>query len=337
MPMELNKPKVSVIIPVYNAEPFLVETLECVLTQDLQNIEVVCVDNGSTDRSAYILHEFAAADERVRFFLHPEGGPGGARNRGIDEARGEFLTFLDADDWYEEPTYLSALYYGAVESEQRVSAGNMVNWWGPDNVERDFANAQFFEGYEFTENGVVDWRDWQFDFGFTRFMFARGFFEGGRHRFGGLTFFEDPVFLVRLLDEAGSFYGMTGAHYVYRLNAGQRVWTTRQALDLMRGVRMNLELSRDRDLPKLHSYTVHHFDFFVPAMQVGFNTHLSVRALAEALPEVEAAVDNGLLERAGDGEWLPFEFLLRKKLQEEAEHDIVHKAYHRLRYLSGRM
>ena len=181
-------PKVSVIIPVYNGEDHLVETLECVLMQDLYNIEVICVDDGSSDRSAEIVSALAQTDSRLRLVQQKNAGPGKARNRGIDEARGEFLTFLDADDWYEEASYLRALYEGATAHGLKAAGGCMVNWWGPDNGERDFAAEPFYFGYEFTHDAVVNYADWQFDYGFTRFIFARQLFEGGRHRFGRLSF-----------------------------------------------------------------------------------------------------------------------------------------------------
>ena len=107
--------KVSVIIPVFNAEQYLEECLNSVLGQTLRDIEVICVDDGSQDRSPAILSDFAAKDGRIRAITKPNGGAGSARNRGIDEAKGEYLAFIDADDFWDPPllenAYMAARKY----------------------------------------------------------------------------------------------------------------------------------------------------------------------------------------------------------------------------------
>lgn len=95
--------KISVIIPVYNAERYVRHALDSVLVgagrlDAVDEVELVCVDDGSTDSSGRILDDFAARDARVRAFHKPNGGEGSARNRGMDEATGDLLAFLDADD-----------------------------------------------------------------------------------------------------------------------------------------------------------------------------------------------------------------------------------------------
>jgi glycosyltransferase involved in cell wall biosynthesis len=92
--------RVSVVIPCYNAEPFLGEAIESVLRQTVPPGEVIVIDDGSIDRSVAVAQSFGAA---VRVIQHANGGPSLARNRGIEEARGEWIAFLDADDlWLPE-------------------------------------------------------------------------------------------------------------------------------------------------------------------------------------------------------------------------------------------
>ena len=90
--------RLSVIIPVYNAERYLRRCLDSVLAQTLREFEVICVDDGSTDGSAAILAEYAAKDTRVRVRTQENRGQGAARNRGLEVARGEYIYFVDADD-----------------------------------------------------------------------------------------------------------------------------------------------------------------------------------------------------------------------------------------------
>ena len=91
-------PKVSIIIPVYNAENYLQNCLSSVLRQSIQDIEVICVNDGSKDNSLIILSENAAKDNRIQVINQKNSGAGTARNRGLEEARGEYVLFLDADD-----------------------------------------------------------------------------------------------------------------------------------------------------------------------------------------------------------------------------------------------
>jgi len=108
--------KVSVIIPVYNAEKYLGECLDSILGQTLKDIEVLCVDDGSTDGSARILAEYAAKDARVKLFSSSHAGAAGVRNRGLAEARGDYLFFCDADDWIDRLT-LSSLQTRASQAD----------------------------------------------------------------------------------------------------------------------------------------------------------------------------------------------------------------------------
>ncbi len=92
--------KISIIIPIYNAEKYLRECLDSVIGQTLQGIEIICVDDGSTDNSLRILREYSGKDERIKIIEQVNSGAGAARNAGIAVAQGEYLAFMDADDVY---------------------------------------------------------------------------------------------------------------------------------------------------------------------------------------------------------------------------------------------
>ncbi len=97
--MEADFPLVSVIIPVYNAEPFLTQAIESVLAQTYRPLEVIVVDDGSTDGSAAVAASFGDSIRRVR---QPNQGAAVARNTGLGMARGAYIAFLDADDWWSD-------------------------------------------------------------------------------------------------------------------------------------------------------------------------------------------------------------------------------------------
>lgn len=93
--------KISVILPVYNTEKYLKQCLDSIVNQTLQEIEVICVDDGSTDSSLNILKAYAAKDERIIIIEQKNKGAGAARNAGIGIAKGEYLSFLDSDDFFD--------------------------------------------------------------------------------------------------------------------------------------------------------------------------------------------------------------------------------------------
>ena len=107
--MENSNIKISVIMPIYNAGDYLRRALSDVLSQTIKEIEIICIDDGSTDGSLAIIKEMQESDERIRIVTENNAGPSIARNKGIVRARGEFIIFLDADDFFES-TLLESLY-----------------------------------------------------------------------------------------------------------------------------------------------------------------------------------------------------------------------------------
>ena len=109
-------PKVSVVVPVYNVEDYLNEAMDSLVNQTLQDIEFICVNDGSTDGSLAILREYAALDGRIRILDGPNGGYGKAMNRGIDAARGEYVGILEPDDFVPCEMF-EELYRAAKEND----------------------------------------------------------------------------------------------------------------------------------------------------------------------------------------------------------------------------
>ncbi|PKF74733.1 glycosyltransferase family 2 protein [Chryseobacterium sp. PMSZPI] len=119
MNLEKNKIPVSVIIPVYNVENFLVETIESVLTQSLPEIELILVNDGSTDGSAVICESYQQKDSRIKYFSQNNSGVSVARNLGLSHATGEFIFFLDSDDTIDAD-FLKTSYEVAKQNDSDI-------------------------------------------------------------------------------------------------------------------------------------------------------------------------------------------------------------------------
>ena len=111
---------ISVIMLTYNREGLVSRAIESVLAQTYRDFEFIIVDNGSTDRSGQIADEYAARDSRVRVLHRERGNIGAGRNTGLDAARGEYIAFIDDDDW-AEPDFLAFLYRLAEENRADVA------------------------------------------------------------------------------------------------------------------------------------------------------------------------------------------------------------------------
>lgn len=97
--------KLSIIIPVYNIEKYLAKCIDSILNQTFQDFEVICINDGSTDSSLEILADYALEDRRIKIISQKNSGPATARNLGLKEVKGEFISFVDGDDWIEPNTY----------------------------------------------------------------------------------------------------------------------------------------------------------------------------------------------------------------------------------------
>ena len=110
----------SVIIPVYNVENYLKKCLDSITTQTLEDIEIICIDDGSTDNSPNILKEYSKKDKRIKIITKENGGQATARNLGIKEAQGEYIAFVDSDDFIE-PTMMEKLYSKAKDKNLDIA------------------------------------------------------------------------------------------------------------------------------------------------------------------------------------------------------------------------
>lgn len=115
-------PKVSVIVPVYNVEKYIGRCIESIQKQSMTDWELLLVDDGSSDRSGILCDEYSHADDRIRVFHKVNSGVSSARNYGIDNARGEWVLFVDSDDWIE-PTYIDSFFKKDLDAQTLLIQG----------------------------------------------------------------------------------------------------------------------------------------------------------------------------------------------------------------------
>ncbi|MDO5826583.1 MAG: glycosyltransferase [Methanosphaera sp.] len=131
----MSECKISIIIPVYNKERYLDKSLQSIIGQSFKDYEVICVDDGSNDLSLTILEEYANEKDNFKVFAKKNEGPGSARNLGLSKASGEYIIFLDADDWLLDDT-LEKLYDTATNNNSDLVLFNATEHY-KNNITKD--------------------------------------------------------------------------------------------------------------------------------------------------------------------------------------------------------
>lgn len=193
-------PKISVIVPVYNVESFIEEALDSLLNQTFINeIEVLMIDDESKDNSRYIIEKYALDYDNFHAFHKSNGGPGVARNYGLDRAKGEFIYFMDSDD-YLVPDALEKLYGYAIGNDLEVVTSNFVrfnqnkSWEHPigEFIYSDIGNVEHTSLYEYPN---LSW-----DMTLWNKVYRRDFLENNNIRFFDRdVLFEDNLFSNEVL------------------------------------------------------------------------------------------------------------------------------------------
>lgn len=137
--------KVSVIVPVFNVEAYLGECLESIVKQTLKDIEIVCVNDGSTDGSVEILNEYAQKDSRIKVINKQNSGYGDSMNKGIEAATGEYIGIVEADD-FADPGMFENLYNIAKENDCDIVKSDWFNFWTRDNIKEKNGRVNDFNG-----------------------------------------------------------------------------------------------------------------------------------------------------------------------------------------------
>lgn len=217
-------PKISVIVPIYKAEKFIERCVNSILNQTYRNIELILVDDGSPDLCPRICDQYAANDSRVRVLHKENGGVSSARNAGLDIARGEYIAFVDSDDYLEPCMYEmmldKALSYecdvvmcdcmkDGIECSEMYSHNIRAGFYNHEQLEEEYyPHLLMMEDVEYPatiSNYLLLWK--------STLNVPEMRYEPG------IRYSEDLLFGAKLMCRAKSFYYMKGAaYYHYVLN-----------------------------------------------------------------------------------------------------------------------
>lgn len=217
----MRENKVSIIVPVYNTAKYLEQCLESVVNQSLKDIEVICVNDGSTDNSLEILERYAQKDERIKIITQHNQGQSAARNKGLEIAQGRYIGFVDSDDWIDE-TMFEKLYQNAKSYDSDVAMCSISMFsekTGECSTNDPYMTIDLFpksfENRAFTP---------QETFGFIfricvspcNKIYNRTFLEKNNIRFFEGLFWEDNVFFLKMFLSSKKISLIRECAYFYR-------------------------------------------------------------------------------------------------------------------------
>lgn len=246
----MRETQVSIIVPVYNVEPYLRQCLDSILGQTFTNFEVLLVNDGSPDSSGDICREYVEKDSRFHYFEKENGGLSDARNYGIERAQGEYLTFIDSDDFVNEK-HLENLFLASRLTNADITIGgfsrfeNGTFWLYQD----DFSSDSLVS---FTSAQAIQHLDSMFDVPFLNFsvvwgkLFKRDLFKELRFQYG--KYAEDQFIIWKLYLKARSIYTFNVDSYVYRINnTGMSSVFSLKHLDYIDALEERIKFTKDID------------------------------------------------------------------------------------------
>lgn len=203
--VEKKMVKLSIIMPVYNASKFLDMSLKSIFNQTFGDYEVICVNDGSTDNSLKVLEAYATEHDCIRIFSITNSGSGKARNYGIEQANGEYLAFLDADDVFLDSSALEKMMAVAVKNDADMVGANLKRIKQDATLEEnyDFENTLF--SY-FNKEDVIKPNEYGIPWAFYKNIYKKSFVTENNISFPDLKRGQDPVFLADILTRIEKIY-----------------------------------------------------------------------------------------------------------------------------------
>lgn len=245
--------KISIIIPVYNAQQYIEECVASVRRQTLKDLEILCVDDGSMDDSLKILHSLQERDQRIRIIEQINQGAGRARNNALSYAEGEYVFFLDADDYLLDDSALEKMYYACALNNVKI-CGAFRSCERQGRIVAMNLHRQECTGYP---DGIkLTYEDYQYDYHYSTYLYERNMLIENHIFFPDYRRFQDPPFFVNAMIAAKEFYVMPVEAYCYRAGHQNYVYTDQKVNDIVRGITDILSVSLKNELKKLHMLEV---------------------------------------------------------------------------------
>lgn len=305
---------ISVIVPVYNVEDYLSGCIDSIIGQTCRGIEIILVDDGSTDSSGQICDEYAQKDARIRVIHKQNGGISSARNRGLDVARGEYISFIDSDDWVE-PDFLEVLLRLLLDYDADVSQCFFVKE-SSKTKDKDLPvvrtdSCEIYEGRDIILHLLNKRTAFRTVLAWNK-LYRRRLFESLRFPEGMV--FEDEAFTHEILYKSDKLAvnDSTLYHYTWRANSVSHDKRPLKFLDLVRAVERRLAFFEEKKEEEFYLRMIPRYSNEL--MRAGSNVYFSqLDNRPHHLQEIKQKLDANM-DAFRENKYMRKEYLLLLKL-----------------------
>ena len=225
--LEKQQKKISVIIPVYNAEKYIRETLDSIIKQSYKNLEIILIDNGSKDRSPDIIQKYEAKYPEIHMIEGSGKGPGASRNRGLKLAKGDYIVFADADDYLPDKEIFCKYINLAEQTDADIVVSNYARLWKdkilPATKHQSFAlcspSSEEFRFQGFFSVGTLSYAWGK--------LYRREFLRNHQLYFADLSYADDKLFNMQCYICDAKYAFLEDIGYIYRKNDMSVSWQYR--------------------------------------------------------------------------------------------------------------
>lgn len=229
--------------------------MDSVIKQTLKELEILCIDDGSTDGSYNILQRYAEKHKFIRIFKQKNNGAGAARNVGLQNAAGEYVAFLDADDYYLDIDALEKMYSACI-----INGVSLCGSYGSILEREKLRKANFYDVSKMKTGIILSYKDFQIDCGFTTFIYKKQLLDENDIRFPLYRRFEDPPFFVKAMYFAQLFVMADTSLYCYRSPNLVSRFTQNNLIDMLNGLQDNIRFAIEHNLKKLFYITINRLE-----------------------------------------------------------------------------
>ncbi len=211
----MNNTLISVIVPIYNVEVYLPQCIDSIIQQTYRNLEVILVDDGSTDRSGIICNQYAKKDFRIKVIHKNNGGLSDARNTGLDHAKGEYIGFIDSDDYIEKNMYEQLIFACKKYNKKIAMCGRNIVYKNNNINMFTLKRQECWDAKKAVAN-LLSWKN--IDSAACDKIFYASCFHNVRFPLNKIN--EDIFIMVKIINNADGIVHIGDAKYNYRFRPG---------------------------------------------------------------------------------------------------------------------
>lgn len=232
---------------------YIEECLDSIINQTLHDIEVLCVDDGSTDETTKIIEAYIKKDDRIKLIKQPHEGVSSARNKAIKLSAGKYIMFVDGDDMLYDAEVLESLYSETKKHKVAICGGNVMMFDKDWKIGRKYPSHR---NPSFKEDGEVSFTDYGCPYGFTQYIYRRSIIIDNNIVFPNYSCWEDPVFMATAFSKAQRFWSLNKYVYCYRRGIHKKEHRMSDIGDLLLASIELMRIGADNDNIKLQEDTL---------------------------------------------------------------------------------